>query len=149
MAPLKYSVIKDKVQYDAYCKALETLLEEDAGDSEEAELLTVLIEHYDETHQHLFETDPIQLLKSFMRDHGLKAKDLVEFLGISKGYVSEILNYKKGLSKEVIRKLSSRFNVSQEAFNRPYNLSVPENRRFKNAAVLNVSDGLHHRPALS
>ena len=126
MASLKYTVIKDKVQYDTYCKALETLLEHDEVDADEVELLTVLIEHYDATHRYLAEKDPIELLKSFMHDHGLKAKDLVEILGISKGYVSEILNYKKGLSKDVIRKLSARFNVSQEAFNRPYTLRVTE-----------------------
>ena len=52
----------------------------------------------------------------------MKAKDLVNLLGVSKGYVSDILHYKKGLSKEVIRKLAERFKVSQEAFNRPYPL---------------------------
>lgn len=138
MASLKYSVIKDRVQYDTYCKTLEALLENSAADTEEVELLTLLIEHYDATHQSIVEMDPIQLLKSFMQDQGLKAKDLVEFLGISKGYVSEILNYKKGLSKEVIRKLSGRFNVSQEAFNRPYKLRVPESRHFKNASIMNA-----------
>ena len=59
-----------------------------------------------------------------MNDHQLKAKDLVDILGISKGYVSDILHYKKGLSKEVIRKLASYFKVSQDAFNRPYALVV-------------------------
>src|SRR5690606_7222504 len=118
--------IKDKVQYDAYCKALEISFERGAVDSDEVELLTVLLEHYDATHRHLAETDPIELLKSFMHDHGLKTKDLVEVLGINKGYVSEILNYKKGLSTDVIRKLSARFNVSQDAFNRPYKLTETE-----------------------
>lgn len=36
--------------------------------------------------------------------------------------VSEMLNYKKGLSKETIRILSDRFKLNQEAFNRPYEL---------------------------
>lgn len=57
-----------------------------------------------------------------MADHNIKHKDLVDVLVISKGYVSDILNYKKGLSKEVIRKLASHFKISQEAFNRPYKL---------------------------
>jgi len=35
------------------------------------------------------------------------------------------LHYKKGLSKDVIRKLAAHFKVSQEAFNRPYALVVP------------------------
>src|SRR5690554_6367217 len=120
MVTLKYRVIKDELQYNGYCKALRSLLESDSANTDEVELLTLLIEHYDATHERLSETSPIELLKSFMHDHGLKSKDLVELLGISKGYVSDILNYKKGLSKAVIRKLAARFNVSQEAFNRPY-----------------------------
>ena len=52
----------------------------------------------------------------------MKPQDLTTILGISKGYVSDILNYKKGLSKEVIRKLAEYFKVKQEAFNRPYKL---------------------------
>src|SRR5690606_9218077 len=103
------------------------------------------IAHYDMNNNSLAEMDPIELLKSFMRDHGLKPKDLVDYLGISKGYVSDILNYKKGLSKEVIRKLAGRFNVSQEAFNRPYKLRVPENRHFKNASMMNLPQDI--RPA--
>jgi len=137
MATLKYSVIKDKAQYDTYCKELETLLEGDPVNYEEVELLTLLIEHYDATNNSFKEMDPIELLKSLMKDHDMRPKDLVNYLGISKGYISDILNYKKGLSKEVIRKLASRFNLSQEAFNRPYKLHVPENRHFRNASMMN------------
>jgi HTH-type transcriptional regulator/antitoxin HigA len=68
----------------------------------------------------------------------MKSKDLVDLLGISKGYVSEILNYKKGLSKEIIRKLANRFKMSQEAFNRPYKLKVAVNNRFRHASVKNT-----------
>ena len=63
------------------------------------------------------------------------AKDLAEVLKVSKGNVSDILHLKKGLSKEVIRKLSHRFKVSQEALNRPYKLKVSENAHFRNASV--------------
>lgn len=62
-----------------------------------------------------------------MADHAIKAKDLVELLHISKGYVSDILNYKKSLSKDIIRKLAGHFKMSQEAFNRPYKLAAPVN----------------------
>ena len=63
-----------------------------------------------------------------MEEHKMKATDLVELLGVSKGYVSEILNYKKGMSKEVIRKLATHFKVSHEAFNRVYELNNDSNR---------------------
>ena len=105
-------------------------------------MLTLLIEKYDDEHNTFAEVDPIRLLHSFMNDHNLKAKDLVEILDISKGYVSDILNYKKGLSKDVIRKLAERFKVNQEAFNRPYKLKVAENIHYKNASVMNTKKEL-------
>jgi HTH-type transcriptional regulator/antitoxin HigA len=77
-----------------------------------------------------------------MTDHGMKAKDLVELLGMSKGYISDILHYKKGLSKDVIRKLAERFKLSQDAFNRPYKLRSAVNTRLKHASVMNTAKNL-------
>jgi len=73
-----------------------------------------------------------------MNEHKLKSKDLVEILGVSKGLVSDILNFKKGLSKGIIRRLSSYFSLSQEAFNRPYKLKSPINAHLRNASVMNT-----------
>ena len=125
--PLKYTIIKTKSQYKDYCTKLEQLVFSSSKSKDvkdEIDLLTLLIEKWDREHNPLEEIDPIRLLHSLMKDHNLKAKDLVDLLGVSKGYVSDILHYKKGLSKEVIRKLSQHFKVSQEAFNRPYKLTV-------------------------
>lgn len=82
----------------------------------------LLIEKWDMEHNTFNDLDPVQLLKALLNENQLKAKDLVEILGITKGTVSKILSYQKGFSKEVIRALSTYFNVSQEAFNRPYKL---------------------------
>ena len=121
---IKYTIIKSRSQYDEYCNQLEALLAEKNNEhlQDEIDLLTLLIERYDEEHNTFKETDPVTLLRSFMQDHHLKAQDMTAILGVSKGYISDILNYKKGLSKEVIRKLASYFKVRQEAFNRPYKL---------------------------
>lgn len=130
MEKLKYKVVANKNQYKKYCNILEQLVFSGAKDrntKDEIALLTLLIEKWNTKHISTPELDPVQLLHSFIKDHNLKAKDLVEILGISKGYVSDILNYKKGLSKEVIRKLAGYFKVSQEIFNRPYKLVVSEN----------------------
>jgi HTH-type transcriptional regulator/antitoxin HigA len=123
---LKYTIIKTREQYDTYCKNLEGLLSSEITGpiQDEADLLTLLIETYDDAHDTFADSDPIVLLRSFMADHQLKPQQLVELLGVSKGYVSDILNYKKGLSKEVIRKLAAHFKVRQEAFNRPYQLMI-------------------------
>lgn len=145
MTILKYKVISNKNQYKEYCNILEQLVFSGAKDrntKDEIALLTLLIEKWDATHLSSTELDPVQLLQSFIKDHQLKAKDLVEILGISKGYVSDILNYKKGLSKEVIRKLADYFKVSQEAFNRPYNLKALENTRLKNPRVIKTKKRL-------
>jgi len=118
---LKYKVIKSERQYDRYCNILEKMLFKNRKkDKDEVELLTVLIEKWDFDSYHTPEVDPIQLLKSLMKDHSLKAKDLTVILNLSKGTVSKILNYQTGLSKETIRRLSAQFALNQEAFNRPY-----------------------------
>ena len=143
---IKYTIIKNKEQYNDYCDQLETLLslENDEALQDEIDLLTLLIEKYDEEHNTFKETDPITLLRSFMKDHHLKPRDMTIILGISKGYVSDILNYKKGLSKEVIRKLADHFKVRQEAFNRPYKLVSPVNAHLRNASVMNTTKELQY-----
>jgi len=145
MAALKYKVITSKTQYKEYSNVLEELVfsgSKDRNIKDEIALLTLLIEKWDAEHNTFDEVDPVRLLHSLMDDHNMKAKDIVELLNISKGYVSDILNYKKGLSKEVIRNLADHFKISQEAFNRPYKLIVPENSRLRNASVMNTKKKL-------
>lgn len=125
-AVIKYTIIKNRDQYNEYCDQLGHLLEQgDASLQDEIDLVTLLIEKYDEEHNAFNQADPIKILRSLIADHHLKPQDLTAVLGISKGYISDILNYKKGLSKTVIRKLAEYFKMKQEAFNRPYNLLLP------------------------
>jgi HTH-type transcriptional regulator/antitoxin HigA len=141
MAVLKYRVITSKSQYKEYSNALEDLVfsgGKDRDTKDEIALLTLLIERWDADHNTFEDLDPVKLIRSLIDEHNMKAKDLVGILEISKGYVSDILNYKKGLSKDVIRKLADHFNLSREAFNRPYKLVVPENSHFRNASVMNT-----------
>ena len=84
-----------------------------------------------------------------MEDHNMKAKDVVKLLDVSKGYISDILNYKKGLSKDVIRKLADYFKVSQEAFNKPYRLVVPENSHLRNASVMNTAKSMNGKKSIA
>lgn len=141
MKTLKYKVIKTEDQYQEYISYLEQLLGiiSDEAIQEEIELLTLLIEKWDEEHNSFELADPIQLLHSLMAEHQLKNKDLVAILGVSKGLVSDILNYKKGLSKEIIRSLAKYFSLSQEAFNRSYKLISPINAHLRNASIMNTA----------
>jgi HTH-type transcriptional regulator / antitoxin HigA len=139
MKTLKYTVIKDLNQYKQYCNTLENLILRDDKDfNDEIELLTLLIEKWDNEHNTFNDSNPIELLKALMENNGLQAKDLVAILNLSKGTISKILNYHKGLSKDSIRKLSDYFKVSQEAFNRPYKLLNEVNRNVRNTSLLNT-----------
>lgn len=143
METLKFTIIKSKEQYDNYCAILEDLIaQDDKKVQDEIDLLTLLIENWDREHNTLNDSDPIEILKSLMTEHNLKAKDLIDILDLSKGTISKILNYHKGLSKETIRKLSDYFKVSQEAFNRPYGLINEVNRHFRNARLTNTRKNL-------
>ena len=139
METLKYTLIKNVEQYKRYCDILEGLIISDnKALKDEIDLLTLLVEKWDNEHNTFNDSDPIELLNALMEEHDLKAKDLVDILDLSKGTVSKILNYHKGLSKDTIRKLSDYFKLSQEAFNRPYKLIHEVNRHFRNASLMNT-----------
>lgn len=143
MGTLKYTIIKTEKQYTNYCIVLEELIKkDDSAFGDEIELLTLLIEKWDNENSSFSDLNPIELLKSLMQDNGLKAADLTQILELSKGTISKILNYHKGLSKETIRKLSEHFKVSQEAFNRPYKLKNEINRHYPNASLMNTEKDL-------
>ena len=136
---MQYTIIKTEEQYKSYCEDLEKLVfQKENSDEDTIELLTLLIEKWDEEHYQTPEIAPVQLLKLLMKEHGLKAKDLQDILKLSKGTISKILNYKKGMSKETIRRLADHFAMRQEAFNRPYKLKDKINKSFKNATLMNA-----------
>ncbi len=140
MEKLKYKVITSEKQYENYCKMLEALVfskPKTGTVKDEIALLTLLIEKWDEDHSIFRELDPVELLKSLMKDHQLKAVDLAKKLKVSPGLISDIVNYKKGFSKEMIRQLANIFKLSQEAFNRPYKLKTSASAPTKNAGVIN------------
>ena len=83
METLKYKIIKTRKQYDEYCKTLGQLLDSNTDSKEaeeEVELLTLLIEKWDQEHNTFSEVDPISLLKYLMAEHKLKPKDLEAIL---------------------------------------------------------------------
>ncbi len=140
METLHYKIIKTDAQYSKYCNTLEALV--DSGKKaksaqDEIELLTLLIEKYDTEHNTFDDADPIELIKSLMKEHKMKAVDLAKLLHVSEGLVSDMLNYKKGLSKDTIRILSERFKLNQNGFNRPYELYVPVRPKLRNAKMRN------------
>lgn len=141
MEPMPYKVIKNEKQYNEYCNELETLVvlkKKTRVQQDAIELLTLLIEKWDADHNTFSDADPIELLKYLMAENKIKAVQLAQEIVISKTLLSDILNYRRGLSKEVIRKLAERFKLSQETFNKPYKLVSPVNAQLKDASVMNT-----------
>jgi len=123
---MKYRVIDSDTQYENYCDVLEKLVFSSPITPEiqdEINLLTLLIETYDKQKSHFRNLDPVQLLKSLLAEHKMKAADLARKLQVSEGLVSDILKYKKGMSKKTIHAVAELFKMQQEAFNRPYTTS--------------------------
>lgn len=142
-----YTIIRTEEQYRTYCNDLEKLTSEYRKIPTEElhdliETITLLIEKYDEALTAMKDLDPIQLLKALMAENNMNQQELAQLLKISKGHVSDILSYKKGLSKNVIRMLSNRFKVRQDAFNRPYKLSSVVNKKYRNASLMNSKKDL-------
>jgi HTH-type transcriptional regulator/antitoxin HigA len=112
------SVIHSEKENERYLAMLEELDGKgklSAAEQRLAELLTLLIEDFEEKAYTLKVAKPIDILVELMEANSLKQKDLVDVFG-TPSIVSEVLNGKRGLTIEHIKKLSRRFRVSVESF---------------------------------
>ena len=82
---------------------------------EYSELLTVLIEAFEEARYRLEGSTPDSRLRSLMEEHGLRQRDLLDVFG-SRGVASEVVSGKRAISKAQARKLAVRFRVSGDLF---------------------------------
>ncbi len=111
-------VIQTEAENEHYIRVLEYLDAQPhatAAQQALADLLTVLIERFEEQRYALKAATPLEHLTELMAAHDLKQKDLVDIFG-TPSIVSEILHGKRQLTTEHIRRLSERFHVSAELF---------------------------------
>jgi HTH-type transcriptional regulator / antitoxin HigA len=111
-------VITSDAQNERYIAALLELEKKDRLSTKEkdfAELLTVLIEAYEEERYPIRAANPLEVLVALMEANDLKQKDLAPLLG-SESVVSEVLRGKRELNKHHIERLSRRFRVSPAVF---------------------------------
>jgi HTH-type transcriptional regulator/antitoxin HigA len=153
---LPFKVIKDYKQYIEYCNILEQytdLKNHTEAQEDVIELLTVLIEAYDrERYPEEDEEpiDPVSSLKFVMEQNRMKAADLARELNVSKSLVSDILHYRRGFSKEFIRRLGIRFSFRQELWNRPYKLKpASKNSNVSKASKASKTSGVSKTSKLS
>ena len=105
--------IKTKEDYQMSLKRLEVLFDAPFGtaESDEADILGIMIDEYERKYYPIESPDPIEAIKIRMEEMQLKQIDLIDAIG-GKSRVSEILNRKRKLTVEMIRKLTPRLNLS-------------------------------------
>jgi len=108
--------IKNEEDYTQSLSYIENLLDAQPNtpQMDELEVLTTLVEAYEEQHYRIEAPDPIEAIKFRMEQEGLKQKDLVTIVG-SKSRVSEILNRKRKLTIEMIRNLHKQLHIPVES----------------------------------
>lgn len=91
-------------------------------ESDEADILGLMIDEYEKKHYPIEAPDPIEAIKIRMEEMQLKQVDLTNEIG-GKSRVSEVLNRKRKLTVEMIRKLTTRLNLSPGLLIRDYQLT--------------------------
>jgi HTH-type transcriptional regulator/antitoxin HigA len=105
--------IKNEKDYQEALERVELIFDAalDSPEADEAEILTMLIDNYEQEFYTIQAPDPIEAIKIRMEEMNLKNKDLVGIIG-AKSKVSEVLNKKRKLSVDMIRKLSESLRLS-------------------------------------
>ena len=113
--------IKTEKDYQQALKRLEKIFDAKPGskDGDELEILSMLIEKYEEAKYPIDAPDPIEAIKFRMEQMNFNNKDLEKIIG-SKSRVSEILNKKRKLTLDMIRKLNRALNIPTEVLVRNY-----------------------------
>ena len=118
---MKISPIKSEKDYEKALQRLEEIFDAERGSKhgDELEILSILIEKYEKEKFPIGMPNPIEAIKFRMEQLGMKQKDLVEIVGL-KSRVSEILNKKRKLSIDMIRKLSQSLSIPSEVLIQDY-----------------------------
>ena len=122
--------IKTKADYRAALAEIERLFDAKRGSPEgdRLDVLTILVEAYEARHQPVPLTDPIEAILYHMESRGLTRADLEPYIG-SRARVAEVLNRKRSLSIEMIRRLHQGLGISTEVLIQPYAPAKPKSAR--------------------
>ena len=124
--------IKTESDYNAALAEVERLMDADLNtpDGDKLDVLTTLVEAYEERHYPVGPPDPIEAILHQMESQGLTRGDLEAYLG-SRARVSEILNRKRSMSLQMIRKLQKGLGISAEVLIRQYPLDLSDRRAIR------------------
>lgn len=114
-------VIKTQKDYQEALQRLELIFDAKKGSKEgdELEVLAILLDNYEKEKHKITSPDPIEAIKFRMEQLGYKQKDLAEIVGL-KSRVSEILNRKRKLTLDMIRKLNEALGIPTDILIKEY-----------------------------
>lgn len=117
--------IKTETDYTEALQMAENLMNAkiDTPEGDKLDILVTLIEAYEEKHYPISSPDPVEAIVHQMESQALSREDLIPLLG-SRARVSEVLNKKRSLSINMIRKLQKSLGISADVLIKPYNLQV-------------------------
>lgn len=115
--------IRTRKDYQAALAEVERLWDAPAksAEADRLDVLTLLIEDYEERHFPMTDPDPIEFLGHVMESRGLDRKDMEPYIG-PRGRVSDIMNRNRPLTLEMIRRLADGLKLPAEVLIRPYAL---------------------------
>ena len=118
---MRIKPIKTKADHRAALKEIERLMDAKPGTpaGDRLEVLTTLVDRYESQHESIEPPNPIDALLYYMESRGLSRRDLEPYLG-SRARVAEVLNRRRPLTIEMIRRLHAGLGMSAEVLIRPY-----------------------------
>ena len=121
---MNIKLIKTEADYQNMLKRLDEIFDAKIGtpESDEADILGLMIDEYEKKHYQIEAPDPIEAIKIRMEELNLKQVDLADTIG-GKNRVSEIMNRKRKLTVEMIRNLTERLNLSPGLLIHDYKLT--------------------------
>ncbi|PKQ45300.1 helix-turn-helix domain-containing protein [Confluentibacter flavum] len=113
--------IRNETDYQNALNRLEVIFDAKKGTEagDELEILSILIDTYENEKFPIGMPDPIEAIKFRMEEMGMKQKDLVELIGF-KSRASEIMNKKRKLTLDMIRKLHTTLHIPTEVLVQDY-----------------------------
>jgi HTH-type transcriptional regulator/antitoxin HigA len=114
------SVIKTDEEYENVLARIEQIMEAEPNtpEGDELELLSLLVEKFEQERYPLPEADPVDVIRYYMEQRGLKAKDLAGIIG-DKAIVSKVMNRERKLNLRMVRNLHQKAKI-------PYSLLMNE-----------------------
>jgi len=113
---MKILPIKTKKDHEAALQRIEALwnAKKNTPEGDELDVLTTLVEVYEEKNYKILPPDPVEAIKFRMEQMGLSNSDMVPILG-GKNRVSEILGRKRNLTVKMIKSLNQKLNIPAES----------------------------------